>query len=100
MHEIPQYLQSKGSLGLHVMSGPRHVNGRPTSETIAWFVGSVPASLAYVPEATAEQISKAAQFGARFGPAKRDFPSKPAAWAEAERQGFKRCAALDCACNK
>ena len=109
MFEIGDYIRlqdgsrrnaTSRSLGLHVQRGTRHLNGRDTGEPIAWFVGSVPSTLAYVDGATDEQIEKARRFGARFGPAKRYFPSKDAAWAEAERQGFKRCDKPECSCNK
>ena len=97
MYEIGDFIRAsrRGAttrgLGLHVQVGTRHINGRDTGEPLAWFVGSVPSSLAYVEGATAEEIEKARKFGARFGPAKRYWPSAATAWAEAERQGFAKC---------
>jgi hypothetical protein len=103
MYEIGDFIRSRDnakSLGLHVQTGTRHVNGRDTGEPIVWFVGSVPASLLYVPEATAKEIENGRKFGGRFGPAKRYYASTEAAWQEAERQGFARCPHPDCGCNR
>ena len=102
MYEIGDFIRrsaKSNGLGLHVQAGTRHVDGRDTGEPIAWFVGTVPASLLYVEGATAEEIQRAATAGARFGPKKRFYPSIDAAWQEAERQGFAHCSIPDCSCN-
>ena len=84
-----------GRLGLHVNVG-RSIR---TGEPLVSFVGSVPSSLAFEAGATAEHIEKGRKFGGRFGPEKRFWPSAAEAWAEAERQGFARCAIPTCMCN-
>ena len=103
MFEIGDFIRAReksNGLGLHVQTGTRHVKGRDTGAPLVWFVGSVPASLYYVADATEEQIENGRKFGGRFGPATRYYASAEEAWQEAERQGYARCASPACACNK
>lgn len=102
MYEIASFVNGIGaakSLGLHVVTNRRHVNGRPTDEWLVSFVGSVPADLAYAPGYTMEQVAKGRKYGGRFGPKTRSFGSVDEAWRAAEALGYTRCDCAGCRAN-